>query len=61
MTDYPEVYEKSKLKKFLSELKNFKVHKILVLEYKKRNDHKIFHSSVTTNADKHLYLCIKAL
>ena len=29
----------------LSELKKFKVQSILVLEYKKRNDHKIFHSS----------------
>ena len=29
----------------LSELKKFKIQTILVLEYKKRNDHKIFHSS----------------
>ena len=36
---------KSKLKELLSELKKFKVLTILVLDYKKRNDHKIFHSS----------------
>ena len=35
---------KNKLKELLSELKRFKVHTILVLNYKKRN-HKIFHSS----------------
>ena len=29
----------------LSELKQFKVHAILFLKYKKRNDPKIFHSS----------------
>ena len=34
----------------LSELKKFKVHQILVLEYKKRNDHKIFHSSAELTA-----------
>ena len=33
---------KNKLKELLSELKKFKVQKILVLDYKKRNDHKIF-------------------
>ena len=36
---------KNKLKELLSELKKFKAQTILVLEYKKRNDHKIFHSS----------------
>ena len=36
---------KSKLKKLLSELKKFKVQKILVLDYKKRNGRKIFNSS----------------
>ena len=36
---------KNKLKELLSKLKNFKLHTILVIEYKKRNDHKIFHSS----------------
>ena len=35
----------NKLKEFLSELKQFKVQATLVLEYKKRNDCKIFHSS----------------
>ena len=35
---------KNKLKELLSELKKFKIQK-LVLEYKKRNDCKIFHSS----------------
>ena len=36
---------KNKLKEFLSKLKKFKVQIILVLDYKKRNDHKIFNSS----------------
>ena len=36
---------KNKLKEFLSELKKFKILTILVLEYKKRNNSKIFHSS----------------
>ena len=36
---------KSKWKVLLSELKKFKVQTILVLDYKKRNDHKIFHWS----------------
>ena len=36
---------KNKFKKLLSELKKFKVRAILVLEYKKRNDHKVFNSS----------------
>ena len=37
---------KNKIKKLLSELKKFKVQSILVLQYKKRNYHKIFQSSV---------------
>ena len=37
---------KNKFKELLSELKKFKVQTILVLEYKKGNDRKIFHSSV---------------
>ena len=48
----PEIWQintkptiKSKLKQWLSELKIFKVQTILVLEYKKINDRKIFHSS----------------
>ena len=36
---------KNKLKELLSELKKCKVQTILFLEYKKRSDHKIFHSS----------------
>ena len=36
---------KSKLKELVSELKKFKVQTILALDYKERNDHKIFHSS----------------
>ena len=35
----------NKLKELLSELQKFKVQIILVLDYKKRNDRKIFHSS----------------
>ena len=37
---------KNKLKELLSDLKKFKVQKILVSDYKKRNNRKIFHSSV---------------
>ena len=36
---------KNKLKELLSELKKFKVQTVLVIDYKKRNDCKIFHSS----------------
>ena len=36
---------KNILKELLSELKKFKVQRILVLNYKKRNNRKIFHSS----------------
>ena len=36
---------KKKLKELLSQLKIFKVQGILVLDYKKRNDRKIFNSS----------------
>ena len=36
---------KSKLKELVSELKKFKVQTILALDYKERNDHKIFQSS----------------
>ena len=36
---------KNKLKELLSKLKTFKVQTILVLDYKKRNNFKIFHSS----------------
>ena len=41
---------KNKLKELLSEVKKFKVQKILVLEYKERNHYKIFHSSVKLNS-----------
>ena len=37
---------KSKFKELLSELKKFKFQKILVLEYKKRSNHKSFHLRV---------------
>ena len=37
---------KNNLKELLSELKKLKVETTLVLEYKKRNGRKIFHSSV---------------
>ena len=36
---------KHKLKELLSELKKFKVQTVLVLDYKKKNDCKTFHSS----------------
>ena len=36
---------KNKLKEFLCELKKFKFQARLVLDYKERNDQKIFHSS----------------
>ena len=36
---------KYKLKKFLSELKKFKIETTLVLEHKRRNDLKTFHAS----------------
>ena len=42
---------KNKLKELLSELKKFKVQTILVLDYKKRNDHKIFHPNATLIAN----------
>ena len=35
---------KNKLKELLSKLKKFKVQTMLVLDYKERNDSKIFHS-----------------
>ena len=45
---------KNKLQELQNELKEFKVQTILVLEYKHRNDCKIFHSStkpITTDSD----------
>ena len=41
---------KNKLKELLSELKKFKVQTVLVLDYKKRNDRKLFHSSSKVTA-----------
>ena len=37
----------NKLKGLLSELQKFKVQTMLVLDYKKRNNHKIFYASAT--------------
>ena len=45
---------KNKLKEFLNELKKFKVQAILVLDYKKRDNCKIFYSSaklIANNSD----------
>ena len=41
-----EPITKKKLKALLADLKKFKVHSVLVFQYKKRNDCKISHSSV---------------
>ena len=41
---------KNKFKELLSELKKFKVQTIFVLEYLRRNDCKIFHSSAKITA-----------
>ena len=46
----------------LSELKKFKVKAILVLEYKNRNDRKIFHSSVKlTASDSDIDVAFKSM
>ena len=45
---------KNKFKELISELKKFKVRTILVLDYKKRNDRKIFYSCtklIVSNSD----------
>ena len=53
---------KNKLKEFLSELKKFKVQAMFVLDYKKKNNHQIFHLSLAIQIlMKHLNPCIKAL
>ena len=57
---------KNKFKEMLNELKKFKVQTVLVLDYKKRNDRKIFHSSnkliaSDSDIDEALNPCIKAL
>ena len=41
---------KNKLKELLSELKKFKVQTVLVVDCKKRNDRKLFHSSSKVTA-----------
>ena len=41
---------KNKLKELLSELRKFKLWSVLVLDYKKRNGHKISHSSTKLTA-----------
>ena len=41
---------KNKLKELFSALKKLKIQSILVLQYKKRNDKKIFHSSAKLTA-----------
>ena len=55
---------KNKSKELLSELKKFKFQTILVLEYKKRKDRKIFKSGtklVARNSDVDIDPCIKIL
>ena len=41
----PKPMIKNKLKTLKNKLKKFKVQSILILEYKKRNGHKIFYSN----------------
>ena len=43
---------KPMIKNKLNELKKFKIQTVLVLEHKKRNDHKIFHSTTKLIASK---------
>ena len=48
------IITKHKLKELLSDFKKFKSQALLVLDYKKRKDHKIFHSStilIASNSD----------
>ena len=53
---------KNKLKKLLNELKKFHVQTMLVLDYKKRNNHKIFHSIAKLIAsDSHFGVAFKSL
>ena len=42
---------KNKLKELLSELKKFKIQTILVLDYKKRNDHDILPKLIASDSD----------
>ena len=57
---------KNKLKELLGKLKKFKVQTVLVLDYKKKNNCKILHSSAKliasdSDIDEALNPCIKAL
>ena len=53
---------KNKWQEFLSELKKFKVRTTLVLDYKKRNDTKIFYSSPKPIAsDSHIDEAFKSM
>ena len=57
---------KNKLKTLLNGLEKFKVQTVFVLDYKKRNDVKIYLSSTkliasNSDIDKAFNLCIKAL
>ena len=53
---------KNKFKKMLNVLKKFKVQTILVLEYKKRIDRKIFHSIVKlTDSDSDIADAFKSM
>ena len=49
---------KNKLKELLSELKKFKVQTILVLNYKERNDCKIFYLRAKLSHEKNKKLCL---
>ena len=57
---------KDKLKELLNEFKKSEIREILVLEYEKRNDRRIFYSSTKltssdSDIDKYLNPCIKVL
>ena len=53
---------KSKLKELLSECKKFKVRTVLVLDYKKRSECKIFHSSTKLiNSDTDINEAFKSM
>ena len=53
---------KNRFRKLLSEMKMFKVKAVLILEYKKTNDHKTFHSCtkpIASNSD--IYEAFKSM
>ena len=53
---------KNKFRKLLGEMKMFKVKEVLILEYKKTNDHKTFHSCtklIASNSD--IYEAFKSM